>query len=154
MTTYAVLFESGGVADWGAPVRKDEQQSLFPYTTRGAVRLTLDGTRKIYLKVDIAGVDDITSDGAVPSGFGQCQFQDIDGDVMLARVDWYMEGDQDKGRITFTSGTGKWDRVEGTVTMDLFGIPGDLESAFPPKGPATFIGFTEGAGSLTAPNLS
>lgn len=153
MTTYTVLFESGGVADWGAPVRKNHELSAFTYITKGAVRLTLDQDRKIYLKVDIAGVDDITRDGAVPSGFGHCEFQDLDGDTLLADIDWYMEGEQDKGRITFKSGTGKWGGAEGEVVMDLHGIPGDLSGPFPPEGPATFIGFTEGTGSLTAPNL-
>ncbi len=153
MTSYTILFEGGGVADWGAPVRKDDQRSAFAYFTKGSVRLTVNNERKFYLKMSIAGLDDITPDGAVPMGFGHCEMQDIDGDTMLADIDWYMEGEQDKGRLKIKSGTGKWQGAEGTVTLDLFGIPGDLEAPFPPKGPATFIGFTEGLGSLNAPNL-
>ncbi len=153
MTIYSISFDSGGVAQWGAPVPKDATRSAFAYFTQGAVRLTLNNDRKIYLKVDIAGVDDITPDGAVPAGFGHCAFQDQDGDTLLADIDWFMEGDQDKGQIKFKAGTGKWRDAEGSVTLDLFGLPGDLSAPFPPSGPATFIGFTEGTGMLTAPYL-
>lgn len=153
MTQYTVLFESGGVAEWAAPVRKDANRATFTYQTHAAARLTLNDEKKVYLKVLISGMDDITPDGAVPLGFGHCELQDLDGDTMLADIDWYMEGAQDKGRIKFRSGTGKWEGAEGVVTLDLMGIPGDQEAPFPPKGPAKFFGFTEGLGSLSAPNL-
>ena len=154
MDACKVRLVSSGVATWGTPVPTGKGDAWFNYETRGITKLSFDGGETIHLSGFITGMDRIMADGAVPEGFGHFQMQDIEGHALFGRVEWFMEGEADKGRFHFTDGTGKFEGAQGLVEVDLAGMPANLAAPYPPSGPMDFTGFTEGAGTLSAPAFS
>jgi hypothetical protein len=154
MAGQKVVITTGGIGDWHTPVRVDDKLSKAAYEANLATRVVFENGPTVHLKMRFVGIDDVLEDGAVPVGFGLLEAQDADGDWLRGRIDWFTEDGIDRGRYTFSSGTGKWEGVEGTVDVTLFALPEDLEVEMPPRGPIRFYGFFEGEGELTVPNLT
>lgn len=153
MPTRNVQVMAGGSADWGAPVRFDEQTMKTWYEAYLMNRFEFDDGRVQYLKLRIVGIDEIDNDGEVPAGWGSLEFQDLDGDWLRGHVDWYRRDGRDGGTWTFSTGTGKWKGTTGTIELVLYGMPQDLDAEMPPRGPIRYYGFLEGKGQLEGPNL-
>ena len=138
MPDFNVSFDAGGTATWGRLARTSEKLSLVSFSGWIGVRLQIEGCPNSYLKCFLTGVDDVTSGGRVPCGFGALEMTDLDGDQLWARIDWYLENGVDKGLITFKSGSGKWKEASGEIPITLtYWDEGSLN-----------IGFLEGRGTI------
>lgn len=154
MARQKVLVTTAGIGDWRTPVRVDDDLSRAAYEAHLCTRVVFEDGPTVHLKTRFVGIDDVTEDGAVPAGFGIVEAQDADGDWLRGRIDWFIEDGVDRGTYTFSSGTGKWKEVDGTVDVVLFALPEDLEAEMPPRTPIRFYGFFEGEGELSVPNLA
>jgi hypothetical protein len=145
----ALQITAGGSAEWGEPIPVAGGSFQTTYEAHVAVRFVIANAEPIYFRLRIIGVDDIDSEGEVPSGWGAMELQDPDGDVLYGRVDWWRRGQDDGGDWFFESGTGKWRDCQGRAEMlFLFGGPEDRFAPMPPTGPIRFYGFLEGSGQL------
>ena len=154
MAAQRVEILTGGSADWGAPVRFDEETLKTWYEAYLMNRFTFADGQVHHLKLRIVGIDVIDNDGEVPSGWGSLEFQDLDGDYLRGHVDWYRRNNEDGGTWTFSSGTGKWQGASGTAELALYGMPQDLDAEMPPRGPIRYYGWLEGTGEIDAPALA
>ena len=149
-----VVVTTGGIGDWRTPVRVSDDLSRAAYEAHLMMRVQFEDGEAVHLKTRFAGIDDVQEDGRVPAGFGLVEAQDADGDWLRGRIDWFSEGDVDRGTYTFSSGTGKWRDVDGTVDVVLFALPEDLDGDMPPTKPIRFYGFFEGVGKLSLPHFT
>ena len=148
MATHRVKALVGGSADWALPVRCGESMLRCTYEAYLMGRFVLDDDQTHYLKLRIAGVDDIDADGEVPSGWGSLEFQDRDGDYLLGHTDWYRRDGVDYGTWTLSSGTGKWQGTSGKIELVLYGMSQDLTMEQPPARASRYFGWLEGEGTL------
>jgi hypothetical protein len=153
MTAQAVQVLTGGSAEWGDPVRLNENIQRTPFVASLMNQFTFADGQVHYLKLHMIGIDEVDNDGEVPTGHGSMEFRDTDGDLLWAESDWFRPDGADIGVWTFASGTGKWKGTTGTVDVVLRGMFADLEQVLPPPGPSRYFGFVEGTGTLDAPDL-
>ena len=144
---------AGGSAQWGRPVKKNEELLTTVYEAVLMVRFTFKDQRMHHLIGQISGMDDINAAGEVPTGFGYIDFRDEDKDRLHAHVDWYEGGGEAGGRFKFLSGTGKWEGVAGEMDLKLWGGPVDASTVLPSEQPIQFAGFLEGRGELELPSF-
>jgi hypothetical protein len=151
MASERVTFTAAGTAEWSAPARDSATQSQVLYHSRFMGRLTrADGTEH-YLKINVLGMDVITDEGEVPSGYGSVDADDKDGDRLCGRVVWSEKGqDLWGGDFTFVHGTGKFAGATGEIEVRLQAeFEGNIP--LPPTAPCRVFGFMDGGGTLTLP---
>lgn len=153
-----VWLAAGGTANWSTPIRVDESTWRANFETFFVHRYTFDDGRRVHVKTRYAGIDDVSAEGDVVSGFASTEGVDEDGDWLCGKIEFVISddpNDQDwgKGVYTFLFGTGKWKDVSGSVTTTLWAQPEDRDQEMPPPGPIRFWGFLEGEGELTLPHL-
>lgn len=153
MAAQAVEVLTGGSAEWGEPVRLNDEIQRTPFQASLMNRFTLGNGEVHFLKLSMVGIDEVDNDGEVPTGQGNMEFRDTDGDLLWAESDWFRPDGVDEGIWRFRSGTGKWKGASGTVDVVLHGMFHDLHEEMPPKGPSRYWGFIEGSGEIDAPAL-
>lgn len=119
MTKHNAVLLGGGVADWGKMIPNPEGNMSFTYETEGTLRLELENREPVYLYGYLTGIDQITEEHIVTSGFGNMTLTDIDGDTIYCKVDWFWKDDLDQGTFTFWGGSGKWQGTQGKLDVIL-----------------------------------
>jgi hypothetical protein len=152
MAAHRVEVLTGGSAQWGTPVRCDDDKLQTAYEASLMNRFTLGNGQVHYLRLRIVGIDEIDNNGDVPYGSGALEFQDADGDTMRGRVEWLRPEDEYAGTWTIASGTGKFAGAAGSIALELNGMHEPALSG-PPVGPSRYWGFLVGNGELELPSL-
>ena len=77
----------GAAADWGHPVRLDDETSTVCFEAWTMNQLTFADGRTFSSRGVMIGMDDVLDDGQVPKGFAAVEWQDADGDCLRGRVE-------------------------------------------------------------------
>jgi hypothetical protein len=151
MATENVTFIAAGTAEWSAPARESATQSQVLYHGRFMGRMIrADGTEH-FLRMNVLGMDVITDEGEVPTGYGSVEADDNEGDMLVGKVVWSDKG-QDiwGGDFTFVHGTGKFAGASAQIEVKLQAeFEGNIP--LPPTAESRVFGFMDGGGTLTLP---
>ncbi|ANS31939.1 hypothetical protein R1CP_36665 (plasmid) [Rhodococcus opacus] len=116
-----LTFDGAGVATLSRklPMRGGLRSVCFEVNLM--TRLVLEGEEdERYLRTIIAGIDEVGRDGSTPRGYGSILLEDPDSlDRLVGRVEWFIEGGRNKGRLVFEEGTGKWANASGTIPVNV-----------------------------------
>lgn len=142
---------AGGLAQWGRQLPKDAKLNTVCYEADLISKLTLRGgiERTSYHRSVYVGMDDVESDGRVPSGFGTVRLEDIRSqELLIGRVEWWEEDGRDLGTFYFEGGTGFWERARGRIDVLLEFCTKDRAGDLTCGDPVAVMGFLEGTGNF------
>jgi hypothetical protein len=154
MAQREVSLQSGGVARWGRQLPLRGELKTVCYEADLMSKLTVAGSESPrYFRTTFIGMDDVEADGAVPRGFGTVRFEDTrTDDLLIGRVDWFIEDGRDAGIFSFEEGTGAWKGVSGNVRVRLEFCTTRRGDSLTSGDPVSVMGFLDGTGTLTFPD--
>lgn len=117
-------FFAGVSGKWGAPVRVDENHTVFKQESNFTGLFTFDDGTDIAIAAFMTGYDKARDDGLVTEARGHSEFLDEDGDRVWLTLFSYPTDDGYGIEFEITSGTGKWERAKGILKGSITPTPG------------------------------
>lgn len=153
MAQHQVSMISGGSAQWGRQLPLRGRLKTVCFEADLMTKIVLSDGAPTYFRTVFAGMDEVDTDGSTPHGYGTVWMQDPHtDDLLLGRVDWFMENGRDKGQFTFDDGTGRWKGVAGDVAVDLEFCSATSAGSLTSGDPVLGLAFVEGAGQFRLPD--